>query len=87
MLLGDVVVEPVLAYVGPRWSRNEADYAPLLDSATNGGGFDDVVDGRSRETPVAELECWDLVGAAEAALDRADPTQALMWGAGPKVLP
>ena len=87
VLLGDVVVKPVLAYVGPRWSCNEADYAPILDSATHGGGLDDVVDSRSRETPVAELECWNPSGAAEAALDRADPTQALLWGAGPTALP
>ena len=55
MGLGDVVVERVLAYPGPRGFSGEAEYALVLDPATQGDGLDDVIDRCSRETPIAEL--------------------------------
>ena len=73
-------------YLRPRRFSDKADYAPILDSATLGGGLDDVVDSRPGEAPVAEMEYRDPVGPEEPTLDRADPAQAFVWGAGPRVL-
>ena len=87
MGLWDVVVKRVLAYPGPRGFSGEAEYAPVLYSATQGDWLDDVVDRRSREAPVAELQGGEPVGAAEGALDRADPAQPLLWGAGSRPSP
>ena len=87
MLLGNVDVEAVLAYLRPRRFSDEADYASVLNSAAFRRCLDDVIDSGPGEARVAEMECRDPICPAETTLDRADSAQALMWGAGPGVFP
>ena len=73
VLLRDVDVEAVLAYLCPCCFPDKTDYASVFDLAPVGRRLDDVVDCGPGKTPVAEVEYRDLIGQAESALYGADP--------------
>ena len=72
VLLRDVDVEAVLAYLCPSALSDETDHASVFDLAPVGCRLDDVVDRGPGKTPVAEVEYRDPIGPAESALDWAD---------------
>ena len=72
VLLRDVDVEAVLAYLCPGALSDETDCASVFDLAPVGRRLDDVVDRSPGKTPVAEVEYRDSIGPAESALNGAD---------------
>ena len=51
-------------YPGPSGLFGRAEYASVLNPATQGDGLDDVVEGCHREALVAKLNYGEPVGAA-----------------------